>query len=96
MAGAPWYAIPLVKCRSVDLEVPADAELVLEGELLPIGRTDDEGPVGEFSHISGDVKWNPIFCVKCITPRQSPIFCLLQTQWENDWPWRLRSPRRRA
>ncbi|HUI16512.1 MAG TPA: UbiD family decarboxylase [Alphaproteobacteria bacterium] len=80
--GAP---VPLVKCKSVDLEVPADAELVLEGELLPIGWSADEGPFGEFSHITGDVKWNPIFRVKCITHRRDPIFYLLQMPWENDW-----------
>ncbi len=80
--GAP---VPLVKCKTVDLEVPADAELVLEGELLPIGWTADEGPFGEFSQISGDVKWNPIFRVKCITHRRNPIFYLLQMPWENDW-----------
>ena len=80
--GAP---LALVKCRSVDLEVPADAELVLEGELLPIGWSADEGPFGEFSHITGDVKWNPIFRVKCITRRRDPIFYFLQMPWENDW-----------
>jgi 2,5-furandicarboxylate decarboxylase 1 len=80
--GAP---VEIVKCRTVDLEVPADAELVLEGELLPIGWTADEGPFGEFSQISGDVKWNPIFRVKCITRRRKPIFYFLQMPWENDW-----------
>ncbi len=80
--GAP---VALVKCKSVDLEVPADAELVLEGELLPIGWSADEGPFGEFSHITGDVKWNPIFRVKCITHRRDPIFYFLQMPWENDW-----------
>ena len=80
--GAP---VPLVKCKTVDLEVPADAEIVLEGQLLPIGWTADEGPFGEFSQISGDVKWNPIFRVNCITHRKDPIFYLLQMPWENDW-----------
>ncbi len=80
--GAP---LALVKCKSVELEVPADAELVLEGELLPIGWSADEGPFGEFSHITGDVKWNPIFRVKCITHRRDPIFYFLQMPWENDW-----------
>jgi 2,5-furandicarboxylate decarboxylase 1 len=80
--GAP---VELVRCKTVDLEVPADAELVLEGELLPIGWTADEGPFGEFSHITGDVKWNPIFRVKCITHRRDPIFYMLQMPWENDW-----------
>lgn len=77
--------VPLVKCKTVDLEVPADAEIVLEGEILPIGWTADEGPFGEFSQISGDVKWNPIFRVKCITRRRDPIFYMLQMPWENDW-----------
>jgi UbiD family decarboxylase len=74
-----------IGCRTVDLEVPADAEIILEGELLPIGWSADEGPFGEFNHISGEVKWNPIFRVKCITHRADPIFYLLQMPWENDW-----------
>ncbi len=77
--------VPLVKCKTVDLEVPADAEIVLEGEILPTGWTADEGPFGEFSQISGDVKWNPVFRVKCITHRRDPIFYMLQMPWENDW-----------
>ena len=83
--GLHGEGVPLVKCKTVDLEVPADAEVVLEGELLPIGWTADEGPFGEFNQISGDVKWNPIFRVKCITHRRDPIFYLLQMPWENDW-----------
>ena len=77
--------LEMVKCKTVDLEVPADAEMILEGELLPIGWTADEGPFGEFSQISGDVKWNPIFRIKCITHRKNPIFYMLQMPWENDW-----------
>ncbi len=83
--GLRGEALEMVKCRTLDLEVPADAELVLEGELLPIGWTADEGPFGEFSQISGDVKWNPIFRIKCITHRRDPIFYMLQMPWENDW-----------
>ena len=83
--GLHGQPVPLAKCKTVDLEVPADAELVLEGELLPIGWTEDEGPFGEFSQISGDVKWNPVFRVKCVTHRRDPIFYLLQMPWENDW-----------
>lgn len=83
--GLHGRPVQLVKCKTVDLEVPANAELVLEGELLPVGWTADEGPFGEFSQISGDVKWNPIFRVRCITRRRDPIFYLLQMPWENDW-----------
>lgn len=86
LAGAlRGQPMELVKCKTVDLEVPADAELILEGELLPIGWVADEGPFGEFSQISGDVKWNPIFRIKCITHRKNPIFYMLQMPWENDW-----------
>ncbi len=83
--GLHGEPVPLVKCKTVDLEVPADAELVLEGELLPNGWTVDEGPFGEFNQISGEVKWNPTFRVKCITHRKDPIFYLLHMPWENDW-----------
>ena len=83
--GLHGTPVDLVRCRTVDLEVPAAAELVLEGELLPIGWTADEGPFGEFSHITGEVKWNPIFRVRAITHRRDPIFYVLQMPWENDW-----------
>jgi 2,5-furandicarboxylate decarboxylase 1 len=83
--GLHGEPVPLVKCKTVDLEVPADAEMVLEGELLPVGWSMDEGPFGEFNQISGEVKWNPIFRVKCITRRKDPILYLLHMPWENDW-----------
>lgn len=83
--GLHGEPVSVVKCKTVDLEVPADAELVLEGELLPNGWTVDEGPFGEFNQISGEVKWNPTFRVKCITHRKDPIFYLLHMPWENDW-----------
>lgn len=83
--GLRGEPLEMVKCRTSDLEVPADAEIVLEGELLPIGWTADEGPFGEFSQISGDVKWNPIFRINCITHRRDPILYMLQMPWENDW-----------
>ena len=83
--GLHGEPVDLVRCKTVDLEVPANAEFVLEGELLPIGWTADEGPFGEFSHITGEVKWNPIFRVRAITRRRDPIFYVLQMPWENDW-----------
>ncbi|HSE92289.1 MAG TPA: UbiD family decarboxylase [Methylomirabilota bacterium] len=80
--GSP---VPLVPCWSVDVPAIADAEIVLEGELLPIGWTEDEGPFGEFAGMYGDLKHNPVFKVTAITHRRGPIFQLLQMPWENAW-----------
>ena len=77
--------IQMVKCETVDLEVPANAEIVLEGEILPIGWVEDEGRFGEFSHIQGDLKWNPVVRYKAITCRKDAIFYALHMPWENDW-----------
>jgi 4-hydroxy-3-polyprenylbenzoate decarboxylase len=69
LAGA---AISLVKCETVDLEVPARAEIVIEGEI----RTDymePEGPFGEYTGYMGGQMMNGVFDVKCITHRKEPI-----------------------
>jgi 2,5-furandicarboxylate decarboxylase 1 len=82
LRGAPT---PLVRARTVDVMVPANAEIVLEGELLPNGWTADEGPFGEFAGMQGDLKHNPLFRVGAITHRRNPVFYALQMPWENDW-----------
>jgi 2,5-furandicarboxylate decarboxylase 1 len=82
LRGAP---VRMVRGKTVDVAVPADAEIVLEGELLPNGWTADEGPFGEFAGMQGDLKHNPIFRVTAITTRHKPIFYALQMPWENDW-----------
>jgi len=75
----------MVRGKTVDVMVPANAEIVLEGELLPNGWTADEGPFGEFAGMQGDLKYNPLFRVTAITHRKNPIFYALQMPWENDW-----------
>ena len=75
----------LVRAKTVDVMVPANAEIVLEGELLPNGWTADEGPFGEFAGMQGDLKHNPLFRVGAITHRRDPVFYALQMPWENDW-----------
>ncbi len=82
LAGEP---LELVKCETVDLEVPADAEIVLEGELLPVGWTEDEGRFGDFTGFVGPVKWNPIFRVNAITHRKDPLFYALHMPDEVDY-----------
>ncbi len=83
--GLRGAATRLVQGKTVDIRVPADAEIILEGELLPNGWTADEGPFGEFAGMQGDLKYNPIFRVNAITHRRKPIFYALLMPWENDW-----------
>lgn len=75
--------LELVKCKTVDLEVPAHAEIVLEGELLPIGYSVDEGRFGEFTRFTGRVQRMPLIKIKAITHRKNPIFQTINMPWEN-------------
>jgi 2,5-furandicarboxylate decarboxylase 1 len=68
--GAP---LELVRCRTVDLEVPATAEIVLEGYFEP-GEKRPEGPFGEFTGYVGPGGVEPVFHCTAITHRRDPIF----------------------
>ncbi|MBI2953603.1 MAG: UbiD family decarboxylase [Chloroflexi bacterium] len=70
IAGEP---IELVKCKTVDLEVPASAEITIEGE-FPTDSMEREAPFGEFTGYIGAEDINPYFNVKCITHRKDPIY----------------------
>jgi UbiD family decarboxylase len=65
--------VPLVKCRTIDVEVPADAEYVVEGRLLA-GVHEDEGPYGEYTGYSTYRSTRNVFEVSAITRRRRPIF----------------------
>lgn len=71
-------AVRLVKCETVDLEVPADAEVVLEGFIPPHYR-EEEGPFSEFQdyYVTGTGK-NPIVDYTCMTRRKDAIWKNLQ------------------
>lgn len=74
--GIKKEPLELVKCETVDLEVPATAEIVLEGEMsLDLSTFQPEGPFGEYpGHYSGlGAEPKPVFKVKCITHRKDPI-----------------------
>ena len=63
----------LVKCETVDLEVPAGAEIVLEGEVLPHERK-TEGPFGEYmGYEAGKSSPKHVFRVNAITYRNDPV-----------------------
>jgi 2,5-furandicarboxylate decarboxylase 1 len=65
--------VELVKCKTIDVEVPAQAELVLEGEILA-NVHEDEGPYGEYTGYSTDRSTRNVFVVSAITSRHNPIF----------------------
>lgn len=69
--------VRMVKCETIDMEVPADAELVLEGELLP-GEMTPEGPFGEVTGGYAQEGSTPMFRVKAVTHRRDPIFYAMQ------------------
>ncbi len=66
--------VPVVKCVTNDIRVPADAEFVLEGYFDAKGYTELEGPYGEFLGYYGAVKRNPVFKLTAITHRRDALF----------------------
>lgn len=70
IAGEP---LELVKCKTVDLEVPATAEIVIEGE-LPTDSMEREAPFREYAGYMGEPSVEPYFNVTCITHRRDAIY----------------------
>lgn len=65
--------IQTVKCVTSDLEVPAQAEIVIEGEVLPKVRH-QEGPFGEFTRQYGIQRQLPVVKIRAITRRRNAIY----------------------
>lgn len=65
--------IEVVKCETIDVMVPARAEVIIEGIVPPNERVSD-GKFGEFTGYMSGVRQNPKFIIKCITHRSNPIF----------------------
>ena len=73
LRGEPFEVVP---CKTVPLEVPADAEFVLEGEVRP-AELREEGPFGEFTgHYGGPKLARSTIHIKAITHRDRPILHL--------------------
>lgn len=65
--------VELVKCETVGLEVPAHAEIIIEGHVLPKVRV-EEGPFGEYTGFRTSPRVpRPVYEVTCITHRKNPI-----------------------
>jgi 4-hydroxy-3-polyprenylbenzoate decarboxylase len=65
--------LEMVKCRTIDLEVPATAEIVLEGWVKP-GETRPEGPFGDHTGYYTPIEDFPVFHLTAVTQRRAPIY----------------------
>lgn len=65
--------VQLVRCKTIPLEVPADAEIVLECEIRPRERR-KEAPFGEYPGTYGPQRMNPVLEIKAITRRRDPLY----------------------
>lgn len=66
-------SVELVKCRTIDLAVPATSEIVLEGEIMP-GEFSTEGPFADHTGYYNVEESFPVFRIKCITHRKDPLY----------------------
>lgn len=66
-------SVEMVKCKTVDVEVPAYSEIVLEG-YVNIGETRREGPFGDHTGYYSLADDYPVFHITCITHRKNPIY----------------------
>jgi UbiD family decarboxylase len=71
--------VKLVKCQTVDLEVPASAEIVLEG-IIPTNYMEEEGPFGESMGYVDPRTLSTVFELKCVTHRKNPIWVSIISQ----------------
>ena len=65
--------VEIVKCETVDLEVPAHAEIVLEG-YVELGELRPEGPFGDHTGFYTLEDEYPVFHLTCVTHRKDPIY----------------------
>ena len=65
--------VPMVRCKTIDLSVPADADFVLEG-YVDDGELRREGPFGDHTGVYSLADDYPVFHVTCMTRRRDPIY----------------------
>jgi 4-hydroxy-3-polyprenylbenzoate decarboxylase len=66
-------SVEMVRCKTVDLEVPAHAEIVLEGYVVP-GETRSEGPFGDHTGYYSPADEYPVFHVTAVTHRRDLVY----------------------
>ncbi|MFC1816833.1 UbiD family decarboxylase domain-containing protein [Thermodesulfobacteriota bacterium] len=75
-----WYLRQIVRCKTIDLEVPAYAEMVIEG-IVSTDEVEPEAPFGEALGYMGVRENMPYFTVTCITHRKDPIYQAFLSQF---------------
>ncbi|PHS28128.1 MAG: hypothetical protein COA84_02450 [Robiginitomaculum sp.] len=75
----------LVKCKTIDLHVPAEAEIVIEGHVHPT-KTAPEGPYGDHTGYYNSVENFPVFEISAITMREDPMYLSTYTGRPPDEP----------
>lgn len=65
-------AVQVVRCQTVDLEVPATSEVVIEG-IIRANELENEGPFGEYTGYMGPAAMSYVVDITCITHRNRPI-----------------------
>ncbi|ABX08967.1 3-polyprenyl-4-hydroxybenzoate decarboxylase [Prochlorococcus marinus str. MIT 9211] len=65
--------VRLTRCKTLDLEIPSSAEIVLEGTITP-GEEMSDGPFGDHMGFYGGIESSPLIRFHCITKRKNPIF----------------------
>ena len=65
--------VEMVKCRTIDLEVPASSQIVLEGYVDP-GERRREGPFGDHTGLYSLADDFPVFHLTCLTMRKKPVY----------------------
>ncbi len=78
--GIAGAAVELVKCQTVNIEVPATSEIVIEG-IVPTDFQEREAPFGEYTGYMGMEAINPVMNVTCIMHRKKPIFNAFLSQF---------------
>jgi len=80
LAGSP---VELVKCETIDVNVPANAEIILEGEVLANVR-EEEGPYGDVFQFYIPQSKNHVFRLKAITHRSGALYHTIQAGTKED------------
>ncbi len=91
--GLVQEPLELVRCETVDLEVPASSEIIIEGKILAPNEYpyEEEGPFGEYTGYQGSPTISPVIHVTCITHRKAPIYHALLSEFAPSESSRLRT-----